>query len=122
MLIYLFNNSVDILEHFDIGEMHHCESKSFQVLIPCLIFPEPFICIMLPTVYFQDEIFSWATKVNNVIRDILLPIELATVYLFPPYLRPEKQLGISHIASQVAGKLPEFLVEGQHLESPSIPL
>jgi hypothetical protein len=99
MFINSFNHSINVFEHVNIGKASHRKSKLLKVVIPCFIFLHPVIFIMLPTIYLNDEFPFWTVKVNYVIADIFLPVELKIAYLFSPDFRPDKLFGIGHIAS-----------------------
>ena len=54
---------------------------------------------MLPAIYLYNKFSLEAVKINDVMADIFLPVELYIIYLLPPDLLPDKLLSIGHVRS-----------------------
>ena len=76
---YFIYHTFDILHDIRIPEPYHSISLTLQILCPDMIILGRFN--MLTTVYFYDESFLEADKINNIIPNRLLSSELYPVEL-----------------------------------------
>ena len=71
-----FNHSINIFEHVYVRKTQHCKSKLLKIPIPFLIFFHSLIFIMLLAIYLYNEFSLRAVKINNVMANIFLPVEV----------------------------------------------
>ena len=76
-----------------------------------MVSPDPFLRIMLPSVKFNDHLRRRTVKIDDVIPNIFLSVELATFQLFSSDSLPKEAFGFSHVLSELSGKCLEFLIE-----------
>ena len=121
MLLYSFDDSVNIFKYINVRKTQDGKSQPLKILISFQILLDPIIFIMLSTIYFQNELCLWTIKVHDVIPDIFLPVELTIADLLSSDLRPDELLGVGRIASQIPGERFKFSVERQQSENPPSP-
>lgn len=121
MLLYSFDDSVNIFKYINVRKTQDGKSQHLKILISFQILLDPIIFIMLSTIYFQNELCLWTIKVHDVIPDIFLPVELTIADLLSSDLRPDELLGVGRIASQIPGERFKFSVERQQSENPPSP-
>jgi len=121
MLLYSFDDSVNIFKYINVRKTQDGKSQPLKILISFQILLDPIIFIMLSTIYFQNELCLWTIKVHDVIPNIFLPVELTIADLLSSDLRPDELLGVGRIASQIPGERFKFSVERQQSENPPSP-
>jgi len=76
MFMDSFNHPINIFEYIYVRKTQYGESKTLKISFSFLIFFHSRFLIMLPAIYLYNEFSLRAVKINNVMADIFLPVEL----------------------------------------------
>ena len=80
------DHSPKIIHHLAVPETQHTKTLRFQKRRALIVIP--FLIMMMPTIYLNDEFRPFAAKVNDESIDNNLVLEAQTRYLVPSQCLP----------------------------------
>ncbi len=111
---YLLDHRIRLQQHLSIAETKHLQSHTPQRSASGFISNHRGCFKVLAAVHLDHQTNCRRIKVDDILTQRFLPIELNTMQLLPPQPTPHALLGVSHVPAQVSRARFELSVISKH--------
>jgi hypothetical protein len=98
----VLQDSISVLEDFDIGVSQHLVADLLKVIVSCGVIPNTVGCVMLATIEFNNEPRFGTAEINDVPSERYLTTEFHAE-LIPPQRRPQVSFCVRHVSTKEPG-------------------